>query len=178
MTMATWGSWEPGLVDGLEGHHPQSHLGSTASSPFPTAAWSMVPTLHTQGWVAWSPRRWSPRVRRWWRWGGMGVEAHVSLRGGASVRHTGSTCSSWPGAKTSLRPPESWTACEEDVLGRVFSSGCVLSLGGTWKCRHRDDLFSSPTPAPARRQSRLLLQHLSSSPRSPTQRQTRRLLQT
>lgn len=56
-----------------------------------------------------------------------------------------------PGTKASLRPPNCWTADEEDVLWWVLGCGflwkalaCVLSLGGvTWKCRQMSDLFYS-----------------------------------
>ena len=74
----------------------------------------------------------------------MWVEAHVSLWGGQAHREHPQRLA---GAKTGLRPPMCWMAYRQGRLGQVLGSGCVLSLGGIWKCRHMDDLSSSPEPS-------------------------------
>nr|KAF6433839.1 hypothetical protein HJG59_008891 [Molossus molossus] len=75
--------------------------------------------------------------------GGWGVELHRSLWGRVGARHSGSTPRGCPGAKTGLRLVVRWTSGGEHVLLRALGCGWVLSLGGTWKCRHAGDLFSS-----------------------------------
>ena len=82
-------------------------------------------------------------------WGGGTWELTHGGWAEVGARHSGSTHRGWAGVKTGLRPPVCWTGRGEDVLGWVWAaaslegSGCILSLGNTWKCIHAGDLSSS-----------------------------------
>lgn len=145
--MATWGSGEPGPMDGRLRSPPrsstgptvlptQSHSGSRSRSSFPP--WIMVSTSkqpNPETWRAWSQ---NPMVRSWRGQGWEGSGGVCELMGRRQCNHTGSSQRS---EKSKDRP---WNTHPLDSLRRGCPGLRLCSVfAGTWKNQHMGDPFSS-----------------------------------